>query len=149
MSAINLESGQSEAAPPAGFTTPINKTAGTDLAHASEVGSVFVDGKRRSARANYSYTADGISAADELVMNKAKRRAATRNLDSPAATVHKNPEPPSPAGNPSPKSACIANFNSIGISMGRSANAINVFLMLSNESRLIGLRFSEKLDELA
>ena len=82
-------------------------------------------------------------------MNKAKRRAATRNLDSPAATVHKNPEPPSPAGNPSPKSACIANFNSIGISMGRSANAINVFLMLSNESRLIGLRFSQKLDELA
>ena len=60
MSAINLESGQSEAAPPAGFTTPINKTAGTDLAHASEVGSVFVDGKRRSARANYSYTANGI-----------------------------------------------------------------------------------------
>ncbi|RLM87335.1 hypothetical protein C2845_PM04G07440 [Panicum miliaceum] len=80
------ESGQLEASTPTGLRTPTNSIECTITKLACHEGSVFVDGKRRSARANYSYTADGTPAADELVFDKAKRRAAIRNLDSPAAT---------------------------------------------------------------
>jgi len=60
--------------------------AATKISLASETGSVYLDGKRRSARANFSYTADGTAAADEVVLDKAKRLAAARNLDCSGAT---------------------------------------------------------------
>ena len=86
-------------------------------------GSVLVDGKRRSARSNYSYTADGILAADEHALERAKRRTARRNLDSPAGTS-------SPANISStskfPVDNCVAKLKSIGISMGSSSKEINV-----------------------
>ena len=133
MSAVHLESGKSEAVHPAGCTTPINNIAYVELAHVSEGGSVFIDDKRRSARANYSYSTDGISTPDELVMDKAKRHAATRNLDSSTATMHRTPGIPPSAGNLSqisavklPMDACVANLNLIGISLGSISNAINV-----------------------
>ena len=54
-------------------STPSNNMAGNDQS-SDEIGSVFIDGKRRSMRTNFSYSADGISAADELVMDKGTRR---------------------------------------------------------------------------
>ena len=91
----------------------------------TQEGSVLVDGKRRSARSNYSYTADGKPAADEHVLERAKRRTARWNLDSPAGT--------SSPGNISstlkfPVDNCVANLKSIGISMGSSSKEINVSL---------------------
>ena len=83
---VVLASGQPEVFTPAAFTTPTNTIAGTEWDDTFGVGSVFVDGKRRSARANYSYSADGNPTANELVLDKAKRRAAIRNLDNPAGT---------------------------------------------------------------
>ena len=92
-----------------------------------------MDGKRRSVRANYSYTAGGTPAADELVLDKAKRHAAIRNLDSPATTCSQGADAAGSAGKTfmtSPvelqRDACIANFNFIRISLGNSSNAINV-----------------------
>jgi len=82
----NSGSGQLENTSSAGFSTPNIYDAGTDLVFDVEVGSVFVNGKRRSARANHVLSADGTSAADELVMDKAMRRAASRNLDSSLAS---------------------------------------------------------------
>lgn len=49
----HLESGQPETVTPAAFTTPINTPTCTEVDYASEVGSVFLDGKRRSARTNF------------------------------------------------------------------------------------------------
>ena len=89
----------------------------------TQEGSVLVDGKHRSARSNYSYTADGILAADEHALERAKRRTARRNLDSPAGTS-------SPANISStskfPVDNCVAKLKSIGISMGSSSKEINV-----------------------
>ena len=78
---VVLVSGQPEVFTPAAFTTPTNTIAGTEWDDTFGVGSVFVDGKRRSAWANYSYSADGNPTANELVLDKAKRHAAIRNLD--------------------------------------------------------------------
>ena len=78
---VVLASGQPEVFTPAAFTTPTNTIAGTEWDDTFGVGSVFVDGKRRSAWANYSYSADGNPTANELVLDKAKRHAAIRNLD--------------------------------------------------------------------
>jgi len=68
---------------------------------------------------------DGIPAADEHVLERAKRRTARWNLDSPAGT--------SSPGNISstlkfPVDICVANLKSIGISMGSSSKEINVSL---------------------
>lgn len=124
---LQSESGQLEASTPTGLRTPANSMEGI------LTNSLFVDGKRRSARANYSYTADGTPAADELVLDKAKRRAAIRNLDSPAATTSKGADAAYSAGKPLTtsrvdiqKDKCIANLNYIGISSGNNTNAINV-----------------------
>ena len=62
-----------------------------------------------------------IIAADELVLDKAKRRAAIRNLDNPAGTY--------PPGNISlklPMDNSVAKLKSIGISMGSSSKEIIV-----------------------
>ena len=83
---VVLVSGQPEVFTPAAFTTRTNTIPGIEWDDSFGVGSVFVDGKCQSARANYSYSADGNPAADELVLDKAKRRAAIRNLDNPAGT---------------------------------------------------------------
>ena len=66
---------------------------------------------------------DGIPAADEHVLERAKQRAARWNLDSPAGT--------SPPGNISsniklPVINCVANLKSIGISMSSSSKEISV-----------------------
>ena len=105
--------------------TPIKSFDGITSNSFTQEGSVLVDGKRRSARSNYSYTADGIPAADEHVLERAKRRTARWNLDSPAGT--------SSPGNISstlkfPVDNCVANLKSIGISMGSSSKEINVSL---------------------
>jgi hypothetical protein len=99
----------------------------------SETGSVFVDGKRRSARANNSYNADGIAAADELIMDKAMKRAATKNLDGLAANTCKSPTAHSHAGNTSPllfnkftEETCNNKLNAIGVFLGDNSNAINI-----------------------
>jgi len=118
-----MASGQPEVFTPATITTPTNITAGTEWDAPSGAGSVFVDGKRRIARANYSYSADGNPAIDELVLEKAKRRAAIRNLDNPAGT--------SSPGNISsalklPMDNSVAKLKSIGIYMGSSSKEINV-----------------------
>ena len=105
-------------------STPTNNMSGNDQS-SNEIGSVFIDGKRQSARANYSYSADGISAADELVMDKATRRAAKRNLDSSVATPQKGLNTPKNAGK-SPFDTCTSNLNSIGISMGSTPKTIKV-----------------------
>jgi hypothetical protein len=69
MSPVRMEFGQSQEAPMTVVSTPSNNMAGNDQS-SDEIGSVFIDGKRRSTRTNYSYSADGISAADELVLRK-------------------------------------------------------------------------------
>jgi len=92
-----MEFGQSQEAPMTVVSTPSNNMAGNDQS-SDEIGSVFIDGKRRSTRTNYSYSADGISAADELVMDKATRRAAQKNLDSSMATPQKGPNTPKNIG---------------------------------------------------
>jgi len=90
----HLESEQPETITPATYTTPVNTSQspryGSGLCFRGWVS--FRDGKRRSARTNFSYSADGKSVADELVMDKAKKRAAARNLDSPAADMLKTQE---------------------------------------------------------
>lgn len=53
--------------------TPDQQTKGIKIPSASETGSVYMEGKRRSARANFSYTADGNATADEMVLANAKR----------------------------------------------------------------------------
>ena len=58
-----------------GFMTPVTKVSGTVLT-ASESGSIYMEGKHRSARANILNTADGIPAADELMMERAMRHTA-------------------------------------------------------------------------
>ena len=103
------------------------------MAYASEVGLVFVDGKHQSARTNFSYSADdGNSAANELVMDKDKKCAATRNLDNPASDGCISPGVAS-LGTlfqnsvvKLPMHACIAKLNSIGISLSISSKVINV-----------------------
>ena len=127
------KSGQSGAEPLTGLRTPSKSTEGIFLNSTPQEGSVFVDGKRRSARSNYSYTADGTPAADEYVLDKAKRRAAIRNLDSYIAASLRGSNIASSPGNPSfispidiQKDTCIANLNSIGISLGSTSKAINV-----------------------
>ena len=70
---VVLASGKPEVFTPAAFTTPTNTITGTEWDDTSGVGSVFVYGKRRSARANYSYSADGNPATNELVLEKAKK----------------------------------------------------------------------------
>ena len=85
MSPVRMEFGQSQEAPMTVVSTSTNNMSGNDQS-SNEIGSVFIDGKRQSAWANYSYSANGISAADKLVMDKATRRAAERNLDSSVAT---------------------------------------------------------------
>jgi len=128
----HLMSGQPETVTSAAYMTPINIPAGTKGAYASEVGSVFIDGKRRSARTNFSYSADGNSVANELVMNKVKKCATARNLDSPVADMLKSPRVASPGALSQnsavklPMDACVANLNSIGIYLGSSIKAINV-----------------------
>jgi len=120
-----MEFGQSQEAPMTVVSTPSNNMAGNDQS-SDEIGSVFIDGKRRSTRTNYSYSADGISAADELVMDKATRRAAERILDSSVATPQKGPNKPKNTGK-SPIDTCTSNLNSIGISMGSTPKTIKVF----------------------
>ena len=100
-------------------STPSNNMAGNDQS-SDEIGSVFIDGKCRSAWANYSY-----SAADELVMDKATRRAAERILDSSVATPQKGPNKPKNTGK-LPIDTCTSNLNSIGISMGSTPKTIKV-----------------------
>ncbi|KAL6870671.1 hypothetical protein ACP4OV_014519 [Aristida adscensionis] len=63
----------------------------------SMAGSVLVDGLCRSARSNVSNFANGTPTADELAMDRAKRRAARRNLDgepSMGKESHNNPVTP-------------------------------------------------------
>ena len=105
-------------------STPTNNMSGNDQS-SNEIGSVFIDGKRQSAWANYSYSANGISAADKLVMDKATRRAVERNLDSLVATPQKGPNMPKDTGK-SPIDTCTSNLNSIGISMGSTPKTIKV-----------------------
>ena len=68
-----MASGQPEVFTWAAITTPTNITAGTEWDVPSGAGSVFVDGKRRIVRANYSYSADGNPATNELLLEKAKK----------------------------------------------------------------------------
>ena len=105
-------------------STSTNNMSGNDQS-SNEIGSVFIDGKRQSAWANYSYSANGISAADKLVMDKATRRAAERKLDSSVATPQKGPNKPKNTGK-SPIDTCTSNLNSIGISMGSTPKTIKV-----------------------
>jgi len=60
-------------------------------------------------------------AADELVLDKAKRRAAIRNLDNPAGTY-----PPGNIYLKLPMDNSVAKLKSIGISMGSSSKEIIV-----------------------
>jgi len=96
----------------------------------SQSGSVFINGKRRSARAGNSYNADGISAADEPVMDKAMRRTAAKNLN-PQATPCKSTGISSPAGTPPllfgklSEEICSNKLKSIGISLGGSSTVVN------------------------
>ena len=116
-----LASGQPEVFTPAAFKTPTNIIAGTECDDISGVGSVFLDGKHRSACANYSFSDDGNPTLDELVLDKAKRRAAIRNLDNPAGTYS--------SGNISlklPVDNNVAKLKTIRISMGSSSKEINV-----------------------
>jgi len=96
----------------------------------SQSGSVFINGKRRSARAGNSYNADGISSADEPVMDKAMRRTAAKNLN-PQATPCKSTGISSPAGTPPllfgklSEEICSNKLKSIGISLGGSSTFVN------------------------
>jgi len=130
----HLESEQPETITPATYTTPVNTSQspryGSGLCFRGWVS--FRDGKRRSARTNFSYSADGNSVANELVMNKVKKCATARNLDSPVADMLKSPRVASPGALSQnsavklPMDACVANLNSIGIYLGSSIKAINV-----------------------
>ena len=67
------------------------------------------------------------------MLDKAKRRAALQNLDSPSATSMRGSDTASLPGKPcfiSPldtkKDTCIASLNSLGISLGTTSKAINV-----------------------
>ena len=117
--------GQPEVVTPAAFTTPTNTPAGMERNTLSGVGSVFVDSKRQSARANFSYSADGTSIADELVLEKAMRHAASRNLDGPEMSSAPSKHTPQPALK-LPLETCSANLKTIGISMGSSSKTITV-----------------------
>ena len=111
-----------------GFMTPVTKVSGTVLT-ASESGSVYMEGKHHSARANLPNTADGIPAADELMMERAMRRTAERNLDGPVVHQHRGSAPPTPthfSAGKSSQDTRITKLNSIGISLENNANEISV-----------------------
>ena len=107
---------------------PVTKVSGTVLT-ASESGSVYMKGKRRSARANLPNTADGIPTADELMMERAMRRTAERNLDGPVVHQHRGSAPPTPthfSAGKSSQDTRITKLNSIGIYLENNANEISV-----------------------
>ena len=110
------------------FMTPVTKVSGTVLT-TSESGSVYMEGKHRSARANLPNTADGIPAADELMMERAMRRTAERNLDGPIVHQHRGSAQPTPthfSAGKSSQDTRITKLNSIGISLENNANEISV-----------------------
>ena len=84
------------------------------------------------------------------MLDKAKRHAAIRNLDSPIAASLRGSNIASSPGNPSfispidiQKDTCIANLNSIGISLVVLAKRLMSPIMHLKESRWIGLPFSQ------
>ena len=145
------KSGQSGTGPLTGLRAPSKSTEGIFFLNSTpQEGSVFVDGKRRSARSNYSYTADGTPAADEYVLDKAKRRAAIRNLDSHIAASLRGSNIASSPGNPSfissidiQKDTCIANLNLLEYPWVVLAKRLMSPTMHLKESRWIGLPFSQ------
>jgi hypothetical protein len=105
--------------------------SGTPLS--SETGSIFLEGKRRSARANNLFNAEGIAVADELILDKAMKRAAIKNLDGLAASTSKSPRAHPHAGNNSPllfnkltEETCTNKLSAIGVFLGDDSNAIHV-----------------------
>jgi hypothetical protein len=96
---------------------------------------------RRSARTNFIASADGVSAGDEDMLQKAMRRAARRNLDG--KTVGDSGSPRSPS-NPSPlppgmpnslsrisfpsmsNDSCSRNLKTLGFTLGKHSDVVNL-----------------------
>jgi hypothetical protein len=87
-------------------------------------GSFIAEGKWHSARAKNTLVG-GLPVADELVLERAMKRAAARNLDGvPASQTSASPTHYS--GGKFLKDICIDNLNSIGVLLGHTSNAINL-----------------------